>query len=181
MKPAGLSLLCLAAPGLLVAQLIEPVAPPKTSSRLTQEIRANFPAYTPPAPPADGAAAATSSDPDVLQLPKFTVKEKRVPTNDPDVWLTDKVIQRKAMAAYKGSMSPLEWALNSWFVPLFSAPASVRARAAYQDNKLAAEYSQLAHIAEIGKQVDRESAARSQKALADAQRANEWQSRPAGN
>ncbi|MDB6113538.1 MAG: hypothetical protein JWQ83_1422 [Lacunisphaera sp.] len=181
MKPAGLSLLCLAVPGLLVAQAVAPAMPEKTSSRLTQEIRAHLPPYAPPGPQPAGTANPTSSDPELLQLPKFTVKEKRVPTSDPDVWLTGKVIQHKAMAAYQGSMTPLEWALNSWFVPLFSAPASVRARAAYQEKKLAAEYSQLAHIANVGRLADSESAGKSEKALKDAQQADDWQSRPAGN
>ena len=165
MKPAGLSLLCLAVAGLLVAQTTDPVAPPKTSSRLTQEIRTHLPAYAPPAARPDRSAETTPADPELLQLPKFTVKEKRVPTNDPDGWLTERVIQHKALAAYQGSMTPLEWALNSWFVPLFSTPTSVRARAAYEENKLREELDRFNHLAGVVEKIDPGQAAKIRRAL----------------
>ncbi len=180
MKSAGFSLLCLVVTGSLAAQPAEPFPPTKTSSRVTQEIRSGLPKYEPFILPPSNNTEPAASDPDVFVLPKFTVKEKRIPTNDPDVWRTERVIQQRAMTAYKGSMTPLEWALNSWFVPPFSAPASVRARAAYQENKLAAEYSQLTHIAEVGRQADSKAAALLKKAVLDMQNADEWQRRPAG-
>ncbi len=95
------------------------------------------PALTSPPPPLD---------PDVLTLPKMIIQEKRLPHNDPDAWLGERVVQQKAMAAYKGSMTDLEWALNFWFIPLFSAPPSVRARAAYESSKAAAEIGRLNNI-----------------------------------
>lgn len=179
MKPAGYCLIALTLAGVLAAEPSPPA--PKLSARLAREIRASLPPFIAPANPPPTGEAADSTDPDVLVLPKFMVKEKRIPTSDPDVWLNDRVVQQKAMAAYKGSMSPLEWALNSWFVPLFSAPPSVRARAAYEGNKQAAEYSQLAHLAEVSKLADPKAAAQLQKAVADMRHADDWQSRPAGN
>jgi hypothetical protein len=74
------------------------------------------------------------------------VKEKRPPSHDPDVWLTNKAVQQKAMAAYKQSMTDFEWALNSWFIPLFTPPASVRARAHYQNTKLGGEINRLNNL-----------------------------------
>lgn len=142
MKPAGLLLLIFAMARGLAAQ--EPPSPAKISTRLTQEIRMALPKYEiPPPQKLDQPDSATGDDPNVLALPKFTVKEKRPPTHDPDLWLTDRAIQQKAMAAYKQSMTDLEWAMNSWFIPLVTPPASVRARAHYQNTKLGGEIMRL--------------------------------------
>lgn len=156
MKPTGFHLLVFAVAGPLAAQEpAEPAPERKTSARLTQEIRVTLPKFTPPPPPVldqpknDG----TETDPNVLALPKFTVKEKRPPTHDPDVWLTKSAIQHKAMAAYRESMTDFEWALNSWFIPLFTPPASARARAHYQNTKLGGEITRLnSLITHIGQQ-----------------------------
>ncbi len=152
MKPAGpLLLLLMASPAWSTAD--EPAAanPSRTSPRLSREIRATLPRFTPPAtPPAAAgpvAAPVTPRDPDVLELPKITVLEKRIPTNDPDVWLTERAIRQKSMAAYRDSMTDLEWALNSWFyIPLFGTPPSVRARRYYESRKLADEIDRLDNI-----------------------------------
>ncbi|HEY0864687.1 MAG TPA: hypothetical protein VGD97_11325 [Lacunisphaera sp.] len=156
MKPAGFHLLVFAVAGTLVAEEPTGSTPErKTSARLTQEIRVALPKFTPPPPPVldQPKSGGTEADPNVLALPKFTVKEKRPPTHDPDVWLSRSAIQHKAMAAYRESMTDFEWALNSWFIPLFSPPASVRARAHYQNSKMGAEISRLnTLIHQIGQQ-----------------------------
>jgi len=181
MRPAGFSLLCLTLAGSLAAQSNPTAQAPKTSARITEIIRASLPGYAPALPaPATGTADAAPEDPDVLVLPKFMVKEKRVPTGDPDVWLNPRIVQQKAMVAYKDSMTPLEWAMNCWFVPILSAPPSVRARAAYEEHKLSEAYRQLAHIAEVGRLADPVTAAQLKKAVSDMQAADDWQSRPAG-
>lgn len=122
-----------------------PAAPVKTSARLAQEIRTALPKYTPPPARPDPilTPAPESLDASLLVLPKVTVKEKLPPTHDPDVWLTRGAIGQKAMVAYKQSMTDLEWALNSWFIPLVTPPASVRARSAYQGNKFRQEVIRL--------------------------------------
>lgn len=156
MKRTGFHLLVFVVAVPLSAQEPAGSAPDrKTSARLTQEIRVSLPKFTPPPPrildqpKSDG----TENDPNVFALPKFTVKEKRPPTHDPDVWLTDRAIQQKAMAAYKQSMTDLEWALNSWFVPLVTPPASARARAHYQNTKLGGEIMRLnSLISHLGQQ-----------------------------
>lgn len=178
MKAAGPLLFCFVASGAFAAE----ETPPALSARLKAEVRAVLPAYTPPPPrPKDIPAAATSPDPDVLELPKITVQEKRIPTNDPDVWRSDHEIQRIAMREYKDSMTPLEWAMNCWFVPPFSAPASVRARAAYKENKLAAELDTFAHLAKVANLADPKAGVAEKKAVTDMERSDEWQSRPAGS
>jgi hypothetical protein len=145
-KPAVLTRFALAAWTVVV--LAGEQAPPKLSEHIKQEVLASLPPYVPPPPKAAASPAAQvpAADPDLLVLPKIVVQEKRPPANDPDVWLADREIQQKAMAAYKGSMTDLEWVLNSWFIPILSAPASVRARAAYESNKLAAERDRLGNL-----------------------------------
>lgn len=152
MKTAGLPLLAFVLTGALAADT-PAAAPARTSDHLSQEIRAALPKFTPPPAPVLDQPKDLPADPDVLLLPKLTVKEKRPPSHDPDVWLTDKAVQQKAMAAYKTSMTDLEWALNSWFIPLFSAPASVRARSAYESGKFRAELISISDLADkIGTQ-----------------------------
>ena len=145
-----------------------PVVPPMTSARLSQEIRAGLPRFVSPAfspVPLPAEARDTPRDPEVVVLPKITVREKRIPTNDPDVWLTGRAVQQKAMAAYKDSMTPLEWALNSWYIPLFSPPASVRARQYYESGKLADEIDRLNSVIKTISLTDPKEAAKLRDAM----------------
>ncbi|HTL68088.1 MAG TPA: hypothetical protein VL200_10540 [Lacunisphaera sp.] len=169
MKPAGLSLLALLA---TAGWADEPAAPPalaRTSDRLRQEIRTTLPKYVAPpvvAPVATPAAVPPPPpDPDVFVLPTLTIKEKRPSSHDPDVWLSDHALRQKALVAYRTSMTDLEWALNSWFIPLFSAPPSVRARAYYHDLKLRDEIDRLHRVINAIGLTDRETAAKLKDAM----------------
>ena len=182
MKTAGLHLFAFAVAGTLAAQ--EPAAPgpAKTSLRLKEEIRASLPPFTPPPKVLDQPHdSGAETDPDLFALPKYTVKEKRPPSHDPDMWQTDRVIQRKAMLAYQDSLTPLEWVLNSWYIPIFGSSPSARARAAYHENKIAATVSLMTRIAEIHQLNDAQNPASLKKALFDMGQADDWQSRPAGD
>ena len=169
MRSAGPTLLLLIAfPVGLAADSPAAPAPAKTSPRLSEEIRAGLPKFTPPAnapapPPLE--APDTPHDPDVVVLPKITVLEKRIPTDNPDVWLRDKAIQQKAMAAYHDSLTPLEWALNSWYIPFFGTPPSVRARQYYESRKLTDEIGRLKGIIQAVGLTDPKEAARMRDAL----------------
>jgi hypothetical protein len=143
MKPAGYLIFVPVGLGLIAAA--EPT-PARLSARISAEIRASLPLYVAPVASAKPEPDAPAADPNVVVLPKIVIQEKRPPGNDPDVWLSPRRVQQKALAAYKGSMTDLEWVLNSWFIPLFSAPPSVRARAAYQSAKAAAENDRLGNI-----------------------------------
>ena len=146
MKSAGLFLL-LPAGFALTCGAAEP-AKPRLSERIRKEIVVKLPAYLPKqaAISTDAPLSEPNPDPGLFVLPKVIVNEKRLPGNDPDVWLTEKVIQQKAMVAYKTSMTDFEWALNSWFIPLITPPASVRARYAYRAAKVAAEMDRLSNV-----------------------------------
>lgn len=162
MKPAGLILLLPAGWGLIAA---EP-APDRLSPRLSEELRLSLPKYVAPAAPADAADDNSAApDPDLVVLPKMVIQEKRLPGNDPDAWLGPREVQRKALAAYKGSMSRLDWALNSWFIPLVSPPASARARAAYESAKIRDEVDRLNSIINAIEAADPKAATRLRRAM----------------
>lgn len=169
MRPARYLLLLLLA-NWAMARADEPaMAPLKLSDHLSGAIRASLPKYRPHVPrvvsPDTSAVAAKSDDPAVLVLPKMVVKEPRLPGNDHDVWLTDRTIRQKAMAAYHGSMSPLEWVLNSWYIPLFSAPPSARAHHYYEQGKITAELDRLHNLARVISLSDPPAAAKIRRAM----------------
>lgn len=181
MKTAGLHLVLFVLAGPLAAQPAPPApAAAKTSARLKQEIRVFLPKYAPPPPPPANpfTAAATEEDPNVLQLPTFSVKEYRPRDHDPDVWLTDKSIQRKAMAAYRQSLSDFEWALNSWHIPLFGSSPTARARAAYTAGKSLEESRRIRDLFKLASAAD---SVELEKERVKMEQTQYWQSRPAGH
>jgi hypothetical protein len=180
MKPAGFHLLIFVVAGPLAAQEPAEASPErKTSARLTQEIRVVLPRFTPPPPPVldQPKGDATEDDPNVLALPKFTVKEKRPPSHDPDVWLTNKAVQQKAMAAYKQSLTDLEWALNSWYIPLFGSPPSARARAAYENRKKMSEHQNVHRLFKVISASDPKAGGDLEKERVKMEQAEDWQNR----
>lgn len=178
MKPAGFYLLPLIVAGLLAAE--EP-PPTKTSIRLGQEIRIALPQFSPPAKILDQPKpSGPEDDPNVLALPKVTVTDQRPPGHDPDLWFTNLAIQQKAMAAYKQSLSDFEWMLNSWHVPLFSPPASARARAAYEDGKYRAEVERLQSLIDQIDTIDPKASAELRFELGVMRQTQDWMKRPAG-
>lgn len=180
MKPAGLPLLALALAGALPADEPPVATPAKTSVRLTQEIRAVLPKFTLPPPPVLDQPKDPGPDPEVLQLPKLTVKEKRPPGHDPDLWQSDAVIQHKAMLAYQDSLTPLEWALNSWYIPIFGSPPSARGHAFYEQNKMNSQISLMNHVADVHRMLDAKNSALLKKAVNEMNQADDWHDRPAG-
>lgn len=184
MKPTGFHLLVFAVAGPLAAQEpAEPAPERKTSARLTQEIRVTLPKFTPPPPPVldQPKSDGTETDPNVLALPKFTVKEKRPPTHDPDVWLTNKAVQQKAMAAYKQSLTDVEWALNSWYIPLFGSSPAARARAAYENQKKMSELHHVHRLFKVISTADPGAGDDLEKERVKMDQAEYWRSRPAGD
>jgi hypothetical protein len=131
MKAAGSILLFFAAAGSLPAE--EAVVASGTSARLSAEIRASLPAYTPPpTEPKNAPAAATTSDPDVLELPKLTVREKAQQRITPNDLMTPKALNKKFAADYKRSLKGLDEVLNSFSIPLISPSLAARGRAQYR-------------------------------------------------
>lgn len=132
MKTAGSILFFFAAAGSLPGGEEAAVAS-GTSARLSAEIRAGLPAYTPPpTKPRNAPAAATTPDPDVLELPKLTVREKAQQRIMPNDLMTPRALNKKFAADYKRSLKGLDAVLNSFSIPLISPSLAARGRAQYR-------------------------------------------------
>ena len=126
------------------------------SDKIHSRILETLPKFEPPPPgPADqpspspvGKPAPLSADPLVV-LPVYHVREKKESNQDPDQWLSRRALDRKAMSEYRDSMNGLEWALNCWYIPLFSASPQARANAAYAERKFQSEQKRLTSITTI--------------------------------
>jgi hypothetical protein len=145
MRPRLVHLIC-ASVALLAATS---PAPAQMSDKVRAALRESLPKYTPraaepkPVESSIGTPAPLDDEP-VVRLPDFWVVDRASPTNDPDKWLGKQGLQKKALREYKDSMNALDWALNSWYIPLpfgFSLTPSPQARAdaAYQEKKMANE------------------------------------------
>lgn len=185
MKPAGLPLLVviLAGPGSaqVPSATLTNDGTVKTSERLAQEIRTALPKFTPPPAPVLDQPKDLENDSDVLLLPKFTVNEKRPPSHDPDLWLTKKSVQQKAMAAYKQSLTDLEWTLNGWYIPIFGSSPSARARSSYENQKKMSELQRVHRLFSVISSTDSRAATELEKERVKMEQTEYWQSRPAGD
>jgi hypothetical protein len=131
MKAAGSLLLLLVATGSLAAG--EPAEAATTSSRLSAEIRARLPAYVPPPDqPKNAPASAATPDPDVLELPKLTVREKARQRITPHDLMTPRALNKKFAVDYKKSLQGLDKVLNGFWLPLFGPSLAARGRAQYR-------------------------------------------------
>jgi len=134
------------------------------SEKTRIEITAMFPRFSPPSsakPVATGNANVPTplSDDPLDLLPDYHVREKRLPQKDSDVWLTRRAMKDKAMLEYYESMTNLEWALNSWYIPLpfgYSLTPAVQARAntAHVEKMLRRDYKQLSSLVSAVAAVD---------------------------
>ncbi len=175
MKAARPFLLGFVATGSLMAA--EPADPPAAPTRLSEVIRASLPPYTPPPPrPLDTPHEATSSDPDVLVLPKMTVREKYQPRIDPIDLLTRKGRDKAYAAEYRNSLKGLDAVLNGFSIPFFGKSQAALGRELH----IRRQFEDLHFISTVGAKFAPEGSAAAQKAEADMKRAIEWQNRPAG-
>jgi len=148
MKAAGSLLLLLVATGALAAGELADAA--TTSSRLRAEIRARLPAYTPPPDqPKNAPAAATTPDPDVLELPKLTVREKIQPRIKTIDLMTPRALNRKFAVDYKKSLNGLDAVLNGFSIPLFGPSLAARGRAQYRAQQYRDMFDTIDAIANV--------------------------------
>ena len=160
MKNLGLLLLLLALANFLPLRAEEPAkpaapapaapGPDKPSPEVMQKLSSVLPKYAPPAPP----VAAKPVDPDVIELPKMTVTQKRRPRLKltDDVMMTPKAFNEKLA---KENLSSFDrdflnkFSLPAWFS---GQSAEARAREEYDQRKrdeLAADVQNLAKAAEV--------------------------------
>jgi hypothetical protein len=120
-----------------------PVEPAKVSPEITQQITAALPKFN-PAPPAE-AKPANAPNPDVLELPKMTVKQKPRPRLTPAIVITTKGDADKQMSA-------LDRSLNAATLPLFGQSYADRMRDEKERSKneqMRKEALEMAKTAEV--------------------------------
>ncbi len=179
MKPAGLPLLLCLVSGSLAAQDPAPASPAKTSVRLGQEIRANLPKFTPPAPKILDRpnTSADEADPGLLALPTFTVREKRLLRIDPDELLAPPELNKKFAREYRSSLQGgFDRFLNSFTLPILSASPAERGHALVVQRK----FEDIGRIAELHRALDAGDSAGLKADLAKSEHAMDWQDLPAG-
>ncbi|HEY8995269.1 MAG TPA: hypothetical protein VIM71_11445 [Lacunisphaera sp.] len=176
MKPAGFLLLLPA--GLATVALTAEPSAGLVSREIKARIREGLPTYQPPSPKAgtdnESTATAQTSDPNVLILPKFMVKEKRFPRDADDHLMSKRDFNRKMENLYLDKIAedgPLNVLLNSFTIPLLSPSKVQRGRALYR----AAELDRLNQVNEISKSIDPEAARKYQQEMD-----NTHTTRPAG-
>ncbi len=159
-----LNLLLLALP-LAAAEPPPPVSPPHLSATISAHVNATLPKFQPPPVPAAAPAEVaptkeeTPTDGDVVPLPKFFVEDTRLSQLDPDKLLRPRALAAKMRRDYRKSLGDLEWALNSFNLPLLTPSVAARARAAYDDRKLAAETARLGDLIDVARRLDPKAAA----------------------
>ena len=143
MKPAGFLLLIPAG----LAGLAE-AAPESSASLVSREIKAHIreglPAYQPPAATGGPVIESetpppTTTDPNILILPKLTVKEKRLPADAADHLMSPKDFNRRMRNLYLDDLAkdgPLESFLNAYTIPLFSPSREAKGRALARGKEL---------------------------------------------
>jgi hypothetical protein len=173
---AGPFLFCLAVAAPLAAE--EAMRPTLLSSRLNAEIRTSLPAYTPsPAKPKNTPAEAAQPDPDVVVLPKMTVREKRAPRFDPLDLMSPKERAKKYAAEYRNSLKGLDAVLNGFSIPFFGPSLAALGRELH----IRRQFEDLHFVSTVGDTLDPKASAVTKKAEAEMKRAIEWQNRPAGD
>ena len=139
MKPAGLLL-----PLVGLASALTAAEPSSAiiSREISAKIREGLPTYQPPAPKPGGEAAdpgPQTTDPDVLVLPKLTVKEKRLPSDAADHLMSRDDLKRKMENIYLDTIAedgPLNYFLNRFTIPILSPSKEERGRAIYRQREL---------------------------------------------
>ncbi|HVT72887.1 MAG TPA: hypothetical protein VHD61_07105 [Lacunisphaera sp.] len=132
--------------------------PAPVSAGLAQALATTMPKYAPPPP-----EKPVTVDPDVLELPKMTVRKPR-----PRVKLTDEIVMSRDAFNQKLARENLgsfdRNFLNKFTLPFIGVSAEERARDEYERKKREELAEEVARLAKVGAVVDPESA----KALKDA-------------
>jgi hypothetical protein len=176
MKPAGLLLLFPA--GTVVVALANQPASGIVSAEIKARIREGLPAYQPPASKPESEPAspevAQTNDPNVLILPKLTVKERRLPRDAAEHLMSKRDLKRKMENIYLDTLAedgPLNVLLNSFTIPILSPSKAQRGRVIHVQREL----DRLNHVNEISKSIDPEAARKYRRELD-----NTHTTRPAG-
>lgn len=156
--------------------------PARLSAHISAMVRAELPGFVPrieqPAaasPPP--SAPAVISNPDILELPKITVREKAPTRVDPLDLMIKSSRKKKLARDFKNSLTGLDAVLNGFSIPVLSPSMAERGRVYRQQQQL----EELSRVASAVREVDSKVADSMQKNAVDTQRALDRQNRPAGD
>ena len=121
---------------------------PRLSSGLRDQVVSTVPVYAPPA--AD--AGANPKDPDVVELPRVTVREPRLPSLDDDSMLTPKGLEEKLIEKH---LPPIDRnLLNRFTLPLVGVSNAQRAKFMEEDDRRLRDLDETKRQIELLEQVD---------------------------
>jgi hypothetical protein len=153
MKPARILLTLLIVAGLRADEPgVKPAEPARLSPEAAQKLTAVLPKYAPPAPVE--AKPANAPNPDVLELPKVTVTQKKRPRLTPEVMMTPSAFNQKL--AHDNLSSFDRDFLNKFSLPAWfgGQSAADRAREEYERQKRAEFIKDVDNIAKVAEQID---------------------------
>lgn len=121
---------------------------PRLSSGLRNQVVSVVPAYSPPAPDANNKP----KDPDVVELPRVTVREPRLPALDDDAMLTPKGLEEKRINQNLPAFD--REFLSRYTLPLFGVSNATRAKFMEEDEKRLRDLDETKRLIEVLEQVD---------------------------
>ena len=125
----------------------------------------------------DEPASTVGRDPEVLELKKITVRERKPQKIEPLDILVDAGRRKKLALDFKNSLKGLDALLNGFSIPILSASMAERGRVYRQRQQL----DELNRIGSAVRESDPKAADDLKKSTTDAQRAINQQNRPAGD
>lgn len=163
---ANLGLLFLALTVIAAAQeaAAQNPAPDSTPAARSPNILPGMPTYAPPPPPAPKKLDQpnTAADPDVLELPKMTVKQKPRPRLNADIVYAPKDLGNLLA---KQKFTQLDQALNKFTLPLFGRSLAERALEEHEREKKQELTLDVLNLSKAIEQTDPEEAKSLQKAI----------------
>jgi hypothetical protein len=160
MKPAGLLLTLFLTTGPWLRAEETPAAPPaeaaKPSPGVKEAVTVGLPKYAPPVPVE--AKPANTPNPDVLELPKYIVRQRPRPRLTPQLTLTNKGLVEEKFTSFDRNV------LNRYTLPLFGMSFADRMR---DENERAKNEQLRKEVLDLAKTTDVADPAQA-KALRDA-------------
>lgn len=121
--------------------------PPPRPSLLSPKLRAAVATFMPPFDPAAASRPAPPpTDPSVLRMAAFHVRDKPIEFEESQLYTKDALTE----IATKRYLSPLDYAfLGRFYIPLFGASRGDRAMAAYEEGEMKRRNDMIAELEQL--------------------------------
>jgi hypothetical protein len=137
-------------------------APEAAPAARSTNLLPGMPVFAPPPPPAPKPIDQPATDPDVLVLPKMTVKQKPRPRLNADIVYAQKDLGNLLA---KQKFTQLDQALNKFTLPLFGQSIAERALEEHRREKKQALTEDVLNLSNAIKESDPEGAKALEKAI----------------